>query len=210
MLIKRVGNAREYIEKLKVNHKRRLLDDIRCVLDKEISSIDTTIHFYNHHLSVVNPLACPLTVIISGTDARDLKIIESEYNEKKKAQIQEGLRISTNSSKNFEEIQSSNKGKNIIIEISDSDSEKNLNLDDPNTLKLKEKWEEDDMLTRASILNHVQDDLIPLYEDFKSAKETMNALEDKYGPKSNTYLTASLGTQNSLDCLGTQIALLST
>ncbi|KAL5764580.1 hypothetical protein ACOSP7_016935 [Xanthoceras sorbifolium] len=44
------------------------------------------------------------------------------------------------------------------------------------------KWEEDNALARATILNHMQDDFISLYESFDTSKRIMDMLEDKYGP----------------------------
>ena len=50
------------------------------------------------------------------------------------------------------------------------------------------KWEECNEIAKAALLSHMQDDLIPLFEDFKITKEILNALEQKYGSKSNTYV----------------------
>ncbi|KAK0571052.1 hypothetical protein LWI29_010329 [Acer saccharum] len=60
------------------------------------------------------------------------------------------------------------------------------------------KWEDDNALARATILNHMQDELIPLYEGFDTARKIMDMLEDKYGPKSETYIQLLLEQFNAL------------
>lgn len=58
------------------------------------------------------------------------------------------------------------------------------------------KWEEDNALAIATILNHMEDDLIPLYEGYDTAKEIMDVLDEKYGPKSQTYIQLLLEKYN--------------
>ncbi|KAM2367474.1 hypothetical protein ACFXTH_045141 [Malus domestica] len=50
------------------------------------------------------------------------------------------------------------------------------------------KWVEDNELAKATIPNYMEDKLIPLYEEYDSAKEIMDVLEKKYGPKFQTYI----------------------
>ncbi|KAM1500447.1 hypothetical protein ACFX10_023002 [Malus domestica] len=58
------------------------------------------------------------------------------------------------------------------------------------------KWVEDNELAKATILNYMEDKLIPLYEEYDSAKEIMDVLEKKYGPKSQTYIQLLLEKYN--------------
>ncbi len=44
----------------------------------------------------------------------------------------------------------------------------------------------------------MQDNLIPFYEDFKIAKEITDMLEDKYGPKFETYIQILLEKYGNL------------
>lgn len=60
------------------------------------------------------------------------------------------------------------------------------------------KWEEDNELAKAALLSHMQDDLIPLFEDIKMAKEILSALEQKYGGKYDTYVQLLLDKFNGL------------
>ncbi|KAL5767614.1 hypothetical protein ACOSQ2_014397 [Xanthoceras sorbifolium] len=77
--------------------------------------------------------------------------------------------------------------------------EKTLHIVDKEKSKdADSKWEEDNALARATILNHMQDDLIPLYKGFNTAKRIMDMLEDKYGPKSKTYIQLFLEQFNGL------------
>ena len=50
------------------------------------------------------------------------------------------------------------------------------------------KWQDDNELAKATILSHMNDDLIPLYEGLSTAKKITDTLEDKYGPKYETYI----------------------
>ena len=45
-----------------------------------------------------------------------------------------------------------------------------------------DNWEVDDSLAKASMLHHMKDNIIPLFEDKETAKELLEALEAKYGP----------------------------
>ncbi|XP_068319788.1 uncharacterized protein [Pyrus communis] len=58
------------------------------------------------------------------------------------------------------------------------------------------KWEKDNEMAHAIILNHMEDDLIPLYEGYTTTKEIMDILEDKYSPKSQTYIQLLLEKYN--------------
>nr|XP_028964570.1 uncharacterized protein LOC103442899 [Malus domestica] len=58
------------------------------------------------------------------------------------------------------------------------------------------KWVEDNELAKATILNYLEDKLIPLYEECDSIKEIMDVLEKKYGPKSQTYIQLLLEKYN--------------
>lgn len=49
------------------------------------------------------------------------------------------------------------------------------------------KWVEDNELAKATILNYMEDKLIPLYEEYDSAKEIMDVLEKKYGQRTFSY-----------------------
>ena len=60
------------------------------------------------------------------------------------------------------------------------------------------KWEEDNALRKVTILNNMQDDLIPLYEGHDIAKEIMDLLENKYRPNFETYIQLQLAKFNGL------------
>ena len=51
---------------------------------------------------------------------------------------------------------------------------------------------------KVALLSYMQDDLIPSFEDLKNAKEILNALEQKYGGKSNTYVQLLLKKFNEM------------
>ena len=63
------------------------------------------------------------------------------------------------------------------------------------------KWEEDFALAKAKIVNNMQDDLIPLYEGHDTAKEIMDLLENKYGPKFETLIQLYWQNLMALVCL---------
>ena len=50
--------------------------------------------------------------------------------------------------------------------------------DDQETEKLRKKWDEH---AKASMLHHMKDNIIPLFEERPIAKDMMDALETKYG-----------------------------
>ena len=52
-------------------------------------------------------------------------------------------------------------------------------------------------LAKASMLHHIKDNIIPLFEDKETAKGLMEALEAKYGPKSETHVQLLLDKFNS-------------
>jgi hypothetical protein len=60
--------------------------------------------------------------------------------------------------------------------------------DDQETEKLRKKWDEDDALAKASILHHMKDNIIPLFEERPTTKEMMDALETKYGCRFDTQI----------------------
>lgn len=41
----------------------------------------------------------------------------------------------------------------------------------------RKKWEEDNTIVKATILSHIEVELIPLFEDHKTTKEMIKALE---------------------------------
>ena len=52
--------------------------------------------------------------------------------------------------------------------------------------KLRKKWDEDDALAKASMLHHMKDNIIHLFEERTMAKDMMDALETKYWCRSDT------------------------
>ena len=62
--------------------------------------------------------------------------------------------------------------------------------------KKQEKWEEDDLMARATLLHNMKDNIIPLFEGHESAKQMMEALEAKYGPRSDTHMQLLLDKYN--------------
>lgn len=67
----------------------------------------------------------------------------------------------------------------------------NPKVEDPQdimTSKLRDKWEEENELTRAIIFMYIDDDIIPLYEEYKTAREILDALDAKYGPISYIHI----------------------
>ena len=60
------------------------------------------------------------------------------------------------------------------------------------------KWEEHNALRKVTILNNMQDDLIPLYKGHDIAKEIMDLLENKYRPNFETYIQLQLAKFNGL------------
>lgn len=55
-------------------------------------------------------------------------------------------------------------------------------------LRIEKKWEDNNLLAKATILSNMNDDLILVYEDYKNAREIVILLETKFGSRSNTYV----------------------
>jgi hypothetical protein len=55
-------------------------------------------------------------------------------------------------------------------------------------IKKQEKWLEDDLLARATLFHNMKDNIIHLFEEHNSAKDIMEALENKYGSRSDTHI----------------------
>ena len=68
---------------------------------------------------------------------------------------------------------------------------------DGDAVKKREKWMEDDLMARATLLHSIKDNIIPLFEGHETAKEIVEALEEKYGPRSNTHIQLLLDKYNS-------------
>jgi hypothetical protein len=64
-------------------------------------------------------------------------------------------------------------------------------------VKKREKWMEDDLMARATLLHSMKDNIIPLFEGHETTKEIMDALEEKYGPRSDTHIQLLLDKYNS-------------
>jgi hypothetical protein len=43
---------------------------------------------------------------------------------------------------------------------------------------------ENDLITKATLLYSMKDNIIPLFDGHETAKEIIDALEEKYGPRS--------------------------
>ena len=56
---------------------------------------------------------------------------------------------------------------------------------------------EDDLMTRATLLHSMKDNIKPHFEGHESTKEIMEALEEKYGPRSDTHMHLLLDKYNS-------------
>jgi hypothetical protein len=63
---------------------------------------------------------------------------------------------------------------------------------DGDAVKKREKWMKDDLMARATLLHSMKDNIIHLFEGYETAKEIMDALEEKYGPRSDTHIQLSL------------------
>uniref|UniRef100_A0A2N9HAA9 CCHC-type domain-containing protein n=1 Tax=Fagus sylvatica TaxID=28930 RepID=A0A2N9HAA9_FAGSY len=70
--------------------------------------------------------------------------------------------------------------------------------DDQETEKLRKKWDEDDALAKASMLYHMKDNIIRLFKERPTAKEMMDALETKYGCRSDTQIQLLLDKFNNI------------
>ena len=72
-----------------------------------------------------------------------------------------------------------------------------IDKNDNEGIKVKDNWEVDDSLAKASMLHYMKDNIIPLFEDKETAKELLEALEAKYGPRSDTHVQLLLDKFNS-------------
>ena len=72
-----------------------------------------------------------------------------------------------------------------------------IDKNDNEGIKVKDNWEVDDSLAKASMLHHMKDNIIPSFEDKETAKELLEALEAKYGPRSDTHVQLLLDKFNS-------------
>ena len=70
--------------------------------------------------------------------------------------------------------------------------------DDQETEKLRKKWDEDDALAKVSMLCHMKDNIIPLFEEMTTAKDMMDALKTKYWCRSNTRIQLLLDKFNNI------------
>ena len=70
--------------------------------------------------------------------------------------------------------------------------------DDQETKKLRNKWDEDDALAKASMLHHMKDNIIPLFKERPTAKEMMDALETKYRCRFDTQIQQLLDKFNNI------------
>ena len=70
--------------------------------------------------------------------------------------------------------------------------------DDQETERLRKKWEEDDAPAKASMLHHMKNNIIPLFEERPIVKDMMDALETKYGCCSDTQIQLLLDKFNNI------------
>ena len=56
---------------------------------------------------------------------------------------------------------------------------------------------EDDLMARATLLHSMKDNIILLFKGHEIAKEIMDALKEKYDPRSDTHLQLLLDKYNS-------------
>ena len=70
--------------------------------------------------------------------------------------------------------------------------------DDQETEKSRKKWDEDDTLAKASMLHHMKDNIILLFEERFTAKEMMDALKTKYGCRFETQIQLLLDKFNNI------------
>lgn len=85
--------------------------------------------------------------------------------------------------------------KKTLNTLTSPEPTKNLE-DDSTKISCREKWEDDNAWVRALILHCISDDIIPLFEDYETAKDIMNAFEKKYGPRWDTYILLLLDKYN--------------
>ena len=65
-----------------------------------------------------------------------------------------------------------------------------------NSILNVDKWIEHNAWAKALILHCMSDHIIPLFEDYETAKEIMDAVEAKYGLRSDTYIQLLLDKYN--------------
>jgi hypothetical protein len=58
---------------------------------------------------------------------------------------------------------------------------------DSEIIKKQEKFIEDDLMTKATLLHNMKNNIIPLFEEYDTVKSMMEALDQKYGPQSDTH-----------------------
>ena len=59
---------------------------------------------------------------------------------------------------------------------------------DGDTFRKKKKMDERCLMARVTLLHSMKDNIIPLFEGHETAKEIMEALEEKYDPRSDTHI----------------------
>ena len=59
------------------------------------------------------------------------------------------------------------------------------------------KWIEDDAMAKATMLHNMKDNIIPLFEEHETARQLMEALESKYGVRSDTQIQLLLEKYNN-------------
>jgi hypothetical protein len=70
--------------------------------------------------------------------------------------------------------------------------------DDQETEKSRNKWDGDDALAKASMLHHMKDNIIPLFEERPIAKDMIDTLETKYRCHSDTQIRLLLDKFNNI------------
>jgi hypothetical protein len=70
--------------------------------------------------------------------------------------------------------------------------------DDQETEKLRKKWDEDNALAKALMPHHMKDNIIPLFEERTTTKDMIDALETKYGYRSDTQIQLLLDKFNNI------------
>jgi hypothetical protein len=74
-------------------------------------------------------------------------------------------------------------------------------LSTPNSVKPElgcqetRKQLEDDLMARATFLHNIKDNIIHLFEKYEIAKDMMEALDQKYGPRSDTHIQLLLNRE---------------
>lgn len=60
-------------------------------------------------------------------------------------------------------------------------------------MQTRDKWEEHNTWAKILILHCINDDIIPLYEDYVTAKEIIDAIDVNYDSRSNTHTIIIIG-----------------